>query len=61
MLKSEPRFKLDKNFKGPYRITEVTATNGIVKALNAPDKDTIIVPLQRLSKCHQQFLQDIAP
>ena len=61
MLKSEPRFKLDRSFKGPYRVTEVTATNGMVKPLNAPDKDTMIVPLQHLSKCHQQFSKDTVP
>ena len=52
MLKSEPRFKLDRSFKGPYRVTKVTATNGMVKPLNAPEEDIMIVPLQRLSKCH---------
>ena len=61
MLKSEPRFKLDRNYKGPYRVIEVTDTNGIVKTLNAPDKDTIIVPLQQLSKCHQPFPQGTVP
>ena len=57
MLKSEPRFKLDRNYKGPYRVIEVTATDGIVKTSNAPDKDTIVVLLQWLSKCHQPFPQ----
>ena len=37
MMKMKPRFKLDRNYKGPYRVTEVTATNGIVKPMNAPD------------------------
>ena len=39
MIKVEPRFKLDRNYKGPYRVMEVTATNGIVKPMYAPDKD----------------------
>ena len=61
MMKVEPRFKLDRNYKGPCRVTEVTATNGIVKPMNAPDKETMIVPLQRLSKCHQPFPHDVTP
>ena len=76
MLKVEPRFKLDRNYKGPYRVTEVTATNGIVKPIlcypslekliiimnaHAPDQETMIVPLQRLSKCHQPFPQNVTP
>jgi len=39
----------------------MTATNGIVKAMNAPDKDTMIVPIQRLSKCHQAFPPEVIP
>ena len=61
MMKVEPRFKLDRSYKGPYRVTEVTATNGIVKPMNGPDKDTMIVPIQRLSKCHQPFPEDAIP
>lgn len=60
-MKVEPRFKLDQNYKGLYRVTEVTATNRIAKLINAPDQEMMIVPLQWLSKCHQPFPQNVTP
>ena len=50
MLKVEPRFRLDRSYKGPYRVVSVTATNVFIHPLNDPE-DQITVSLQRVSKC----------
>ena len=50
MLKVEPRFRLDRSYKGPYRVVSVTATNVFIHPLNNPE-DQITVSLQRVSKC----------
>ena len=36
MLKVEPRFRLDRNYKGPYRVVSVTSTNAFIHPLNDP-------------------------
>ena len=60
MLKVEPRFKLDRNYKGPYRVQEVTATNATIQLMNEPDSEPL-VSLQRLSPCHGSFSPDVQP
>ena len=50
MLKVKPRFRLDRSYKGPYRVVSVTATNVFIHPLNDPE-DQITVSLQRVSKC----------
>ena len=50
MLKVEPRFRLDRSYKGPYRVVSVTPTNVFIHPLNDPT-DQITVSLQRVSKC----------
>jgi len=55
MLKVEPRFKLDRSYKGPYRAQEVTATNATIQLVNEPDSEPLIVSLQWLSPCNGSF------
>ena len=50
MLKVEPRFRLDRSYKGPYRVVGVTSMNVFIHLLNDPT-DQITVSLQRVSKC----------
>ena len=50
MLKVEPRFRLDRNYKGPYHVVSVTPTNVFIHPLSDPT-DQITVSLQRVSKC----------
>jgi len=51
MLKVEPRFRLDRGFKGPFRIQSLTATNAVIKPMNDCNGKPINVSRQRLSKC----------
>ena len=50
MLKVESRFRLDRNYKGPYRVVSVTPTNVFIHPLSDLT-DQITVSLQRVSKC----------
>ena len=43
MLKVEPRFKLDRTFRGPYRVTGVTSTCATIVPINTPNGEVIIV------------------
>ena len=61
MLKVEPRFKLDRPFHGPYRVHRVTSTCAHIKLINQPDDELITVSLQRLSRCWNQDIRNIAP
>ena len=61
MLKVEPRFKLDHPFRGPYRVHRVTSTCAHIKLINQPDGELITVSLQRLSRCWNQDIRNIAP
>ena len=45
MLKVEPRFCLDRNYKGPYRVVGVTSMNAFIHPLSDPT-DQITVSLQ---------------
>ena len=49
MLKVEPRFKLDRPFRGPYRVHRVPSTCAHIRLINQPDAELITVSLQRLS------------
>jgi len=51
MLKVEPRFKLDRLYKGPYRVKEVTPTNVFIQQINDPNGEVLDISIQRLSKC----------
>ena len=61
MLKVEPRFKLDRGFKGPFRVNEVTPTNGTIQMMNDPRAEPIVVSLQRLSLCNGSFSSGTQP
>ena len=50
MLKVEPRFRLDRQYKGPFRIQSLTTTNTIIKPTHDSNGEPINVSRQRLSK-----------
>ena len=58
MLKVEPRFRLDRGCKGPYR---VTPTNAAIQMMNDPSAEPLIVSLQRLSLCNGSFSSNTEP
>ena len=55
MLKVEPRFKLDRTFRGPYRVEGVTSTNVVIRPVNDPTAEPWNVSIQRVSKCNQSL------
>ena len=61
MLKVEPRFKLDRSFRGPFRVYTVTATCTHIRPVNKPDDDLITVSLQCLSHCQGGRLNTTTP
>ena len=61
MLKVEPRFKLDRLFRGPYRVHRVTSTCAHIRLINQPDAELITVSLQRLSHCKSQDISTVKP
>ena len=54
MLRVEPRFKLDRTFRGPYRVTGVTPTNVLIRPINDPNGEVLDVSIQRVSKCKER-------
>ena len=61
MLKVEASFKLDRTFRGPYRVHAVTSTCACIQPINSPDAEKIYVSLQRLSRCHGTMLDNVTP
>ena len=62
MLKVEPTFKLDRTFRGPYRVHDFTPTCALsIQPINSPNEETIFVSLQRLSCCHETMLDNAKP
>ena len=49
-VKVQPKFKLDRNFHGPFRVYEVTGTNAKVKPVTKPDVESRTISLQQVSK-----------
>jgi len=45
MVKLESRFKLDRGFKGPYRVRDVTNTNATIQMMNDPKSEELVVSL----------------
>ena len=45
-LKVDPMFKLDRTFRGPYRVHGVTSTSARIQPINNPNADVICVSLQ---------------
>lgn len=61
MLKVEPRFKLDRSFRGPYCVYTITDTCEHIRPINKPSDDLITVSLQRLSRCCSEQLGAAKP
>ena len=55
MLKVEPRFKLDRSYRGPYRVQGVTPTNVFIRPVNDPNGEVLDVSIQRVSKCSEML------
>ena len=55
MLKVEPRFKLDRSHRGPYRVQGVTPTNVFIRPVNDPNGEILDVSIQRVSKCSEML------
>ena len=54
-MKTQPKFKLNCNFHGPFRVYEVTSTNVKVKPVTNPDVESRTISLQQVSKCKGSF------
>ena len=52
MLKVQPRFKLDRCYKGPFAVESLTATNAVIKVRGDNSAEPWNVSRQCLSKCH---------
>ena len=52
MLKTQPRFRLDRSFKGPFIVKTVTPTNAVIQLKGDDSAELINVSRQRLSKCN---------
>ena len=50
MLKVEPRFRLHRQYKGPFHIQSLTTTNAVIKPTYDSNGEPINVSRQRLSK-----------
>ena len=61
MLKVDPRFKLDRGYKGPFRVNEVTPMNATIQMMNDPNAEPLVVSLQRLSLCNGSFSSGTQP
>ena len=59
MLKVEPKFRLDRTYRGPYRVLDVTSTNAVIQQVNDPSAQKLNVSLQRLSKCDRELSEAI--
>ena len=52
MLKVQPRFKLDRFYKGPFTVESLTATNAVIRMSNDSSAEPWNISRQRLSKCY---------
>ena len=55
MLKTEPRFRLDRSYKGPFKIKSLTSTNVIIRLKNDNTAEELNVSRQRLSLCKPEM------
>ena len=51
-LKVQPRFKLDRSYKGPFTVESLTATNAVIWMSNDSSAEPWNISCQRLSKCY---------
>ena len=54
-MKAQPKFKLDCNSHGPFRVYEITGTNVKVKPVTNPDAESRTLSLQQVSKRKGSF------
>ena len=55
MLKTEPRFRLDRSYKGPFQIKSLTSTNAIIQLKDDSEAEELNVSRQRLSLCKPEM------
>ena len=55
VVKTQPKFKLDRTFHGPFQVYKVTDTNVKVKPVTNPDAESRTLSLQQVSKCKSSF------
>ena len=51
MLKVQPKYKLNRRYKGPFIIKTLTDTNVVIQVQRDPNAEEINVTQQQLSKC----------
>ena len=56
MLKTEPRFRLDRSYKGPFVIKSLTSTNAVIQLKDDVNAEELNVSRQRLSLCKPDML-----
>ena len=61
MLKVDLKSKLDRSYRGPYRVHGVTATSARIQPISKPDEEVICVSLQRLFCCTGVSFDSIKP
>ena len=59
MLKTEPRFRLDRSYKGPFVIKSLSTTNADIQLTDDPAAEILNVSRQRLSLCSVYMSQSI--
>ena len=57
MLKVQPRFKLDRSYKGLFTVESLTAINAVIKVRGDSSARPCNVSRQCLSKCHSGMEQ----
>ena len=57
MLKVEPRFRLDRVYKGPFQIKSLTSTNAVIVLKSDDNAEEMNVSRQRLSKCRREMAE----
>ena len=55
MLKAKPRFKLDRSYRGLYRVQGVTPTNVFIRPDNDPNGEVLNVSIQQVSECSEML------
>ena len=55
MVKTQPRFRLDRKYKGPFKIKGVTPTNVIIRLKDDSTAEELCVSCQRVSLCRNKM------
>ena len=56
MIKTEPRFRLDRSYKGPFEIKSLTSTNAMIQLKHDVRAEELNVSRQRLPLCKPDML-----